>query len=164
LQSAYLILGFTPKLTDEPIEPMQTWGDQRMRKPLLLSLAAVVAASAVLWIGTPEAKAIKQFKDEFEAVYILVDDPTPEQEALALAVEEVRCNVCHEGRSKRNRNIYGQALSELLDRKEDKEDVEKIRAALIKVEAISSDPDADDAPTFGELIEAGKLPGGEEEE
>lgn len=135
-----------------------------MRKPLLLSLGVVIAASAVLWVGTPEAMAIKQFKDEFEALYIVVDNPTAEQEALAEAVAEVRCNVCHAGRSKRNRNLYGQALAERLDRKEDKEDVDKIRAMLIEVEGLKSDPDADDVPTFGDLIKSGKLPAVEEEE
>ena len=55
---------------------------------------------------------------------------------------------------------YGEALAKLLDKKEDKDNVEKIREALAKVAKESSDPANAAAPTFGALIEAGKLPGG----
>ena len=110
---------------------------------------AVVAGSA-----TRPAFAIKQFSDEFKAVY--VQEGTP----LAAAVETAKCNVCHKGKSKKDRNAYGEALAKLLDKKEDKDNVEKIREALATVAKESSDPANADAPTFGALIEAGKLPGG----
>lgn len=101
-----------------------------------------------------EAFAIKQFADEFKAMY--VKEGTP----LAAAVEEAKCNVCHAGANKKERNSYGQALAERLDKKEDAKNVEKIRAALQEVAKLSSDPAKPDAPTFGALIEEGKLPGG----
>lgn len=114
-------------------------------------LALVVGASA------REAFAIKQFLDEFKAVY--VKEGTP----LAAAVEKAKCNVCHVGKSKKDRNAYGDALAERLDKKEDAKNVEKIRKALDEVAALSSDPSKADAPTFGALIEEGKLPGGNAE-
>ena len=43
---------------------------------------------------------------------------------------------------------------------EDAKNVEKIKKALEEVAALSSDPSKPDAPTFGKLIEEGKLPGG----
>jgi hypothetical protein len=87
---------------------------------------------------------------------VYVKDGTP----LAAAVEEAKCNVCHVGKSKKDRNAYGHALAERLDKKEDAKNVEKIRKALEEVAALSSDPAKADAPTFGQLIAEGKLPGG----
>lgn len=101
-----------------------------------------------------EAFAIKQFADQFKEVY--VKEGTP----LAAEVEAAKCNVCHKGKSKKDRNAYGEALAKLLDKKADKENVEKIREALAAVGKESSDPSNPSAPTFGALIEEGKLPGG----
>ena len=100
------------------------------------------------------AFAIKQFFDEFKAVY--VKDGSP----LAAAVETAKCNVCHKGKSKKDRNAYGDALAERLDKKEDAKNVDKIRKALEEVAALPSDPAKADSPTFGQLIADGKLPGG----
>jgi cytochrome c2 len=101
-----------------------------------------------------EAFAIKQFAEQFKEVY--VKEGTP----LATEVEAAKCNVCHKGKSKKDRNTYGEALAKLLDKKADKENVEKIREALATVAKESSDPSNPSSPTFGALIEQGKLPGG----
>ena len=98
------------------------------------------------------AFAIQQFQDEFKALY--VKDGSP----LAAEVERVKCNVCHVGKDKKERNAYGKALDERLDKKADKEDKEKIRKMLEEVAGLPSDPANKDAPTFGDLIKAGKLP------
>jgi len=118
--------------------------------------ALLVGAGVTLLAGGPvrEAYAIKQFADEFKAVY--VKEGTP----LAAAVEEAKCNVCHKGKSKKDRNAYGDALAERLDKKEDAKNVDKIRKALEEVAALPSDPAKADSPTFGQLIADGKLPGG----
>ena len=62
-----------------------------------------------------------------------------------------------QGEGKEDRNAYGHALAELLDKKEDAKNMEKIRKALETVAGMKS---ADGEPTFGELIKMGKLPGG----
>lgn len=119
--------------------------------------ACVVTLAMTSVVGglSREAFAIKQFADEFKAMY--VKDGTP----LAAAVEEAKCNVCHVvGKSKKEHNVYGLALAERLDKKEDAKNVEKIKKALEEVAALSSDPSKADAPTFGKLIEEGKLPAG----
>jgi hypothetical protein len=113
-----------------------------------------IVASVAMAVTTSPAFAIKQFADEFKAVY--VKEGTP----LAAEVEKAKCNVCHVGKNKKDRNAYGHALAELLDKKADKDDKEKIRKALEDVAAMSSDPAKPDAPTFGALINEGKLPGG----
>jgi adenosylmethionine-8-amino-7-oxononanoate aminotransferase len=119
--------------------------------------ACLVALGMTLVVGgaSREALAIKQFADEFKAMY--VKEGTP----LAAAVEVAKCNVCHVGKDKKQRNSYGEALAERLDKKEDAKNVEKIKQALGEVAALSSDPAKADAPTFGKLIEDGKLPGGD---
>ena len=115
---------------------------------------ALVALTIAFGASAREAFAIKQFADEFKEVY--VKEGTP----LAAEVEEAKCNVCHKGKSKKDRNAYGEALAKLLDKKEDKDNKDKIRQALEAVAKESSDPSKPDAPTFGDLIAAGKLPGG----
>jgi len=45
--------------------------------------------------------------------------------------------------------------------KADKEDAEKIRKALDTVAKMKSDPKDEKSPTFGELLQAGQLPGGD---
>ena len=120
-----------------------------------MKFAVVTGAVVAVLVGSSarEAFAIKQFADEFKAMY--VKDGTP----LAKEVETAKCNVCHMGKSKKDRNVYGQALAERL-KKDDKENVEKIKAALEEVAKLPSDPAKPDGPTFGSLIAEGKLPGG----
>jgi hypothetical protein len=121
------------------------------------SIAVMVGVVVAFVAGASSrpAFAIKQFFDEFKTVYVKPDSP------LAAAVETAKCNVCHAGSNKKERNVYGNALAELLDKKEDAKNVEKIRKALETVAAMPSDPAKADSPTFGALIEQGKLPGGD---
>lgn len=118
--------------------------------------ASVFAMGLALVIGatTKEAFAIKQFADEFKALY--VKEGTP----LATAVEAAKCNVCHMGKSKKDRNPYGEALAERLDKKEDKDNKDKIVKAL---EEVAKLPSKEAGKTFGDLISAGQLPGGKPE-
>jgi len=115
---------------------------------------AILGAALTCGFTGREAFAIKQFADEFKAVY--VKDGTP----LAAEVETAKCNVCHKGKSKKDRNAYGEALAKLLDKKVDKDNKDKIREALATVAKESSNPADASAPTFGALIDEGKLPGG----
>ncbi|NCY02373.1 MAG: hypothetical protein EBX36_05555 [Planctomycetia bacterium] len=124
---------------------------------------ALVAGAAVTlaWGGNArEAFAIKQFFDEFKAVYVKPDSADPAEKSLAAEVDAAKCNVCHMGSSKKERNAYGNALAERLDKKEDAKNVEKIRKALEEVAALPSDPAASGSPTFGALLKQGKLPAG----
>jgi hypothetical protein len=121
---------------------------------------ALVLVTCVLCFSqtTPQASADKAFKDEFVAIYVKADSDKPQDKEFAAAVEKAKCNLCHVGKVKKNRNGYGKALGELLSRKTDTEDKEKIQAALKKIEAKHSDPKDEKSPTFGELLKAGKLP------
>ncbi len=132
-----------------------------MKKRIVVVLAAGLVASIMLGLATRSAQAIKQFKDEFDAKYVKPDSSDPKEKALAEAATAAKCLICHEGESKKNRNAYGKALEKLLDRKTDKDDKEKIQAALDTAAKEKSDPSDAKSPTFGDLIKQGKLPGGE---
>lgn len=135
-----------------------------MKKSLLYSISGTVAAVAVFaFLATP-AVAIKPFKDEFEAKYVKEESKDAKEKAFAEAVEKAKCNVCHQGKTKKERNVYGTALSVLLDKTEDKENVKKVQKSLDIVSRLKSDLKDPKSPTFGDLIKAGKLPGGEPKE
>lgn len=118
------------------------------RRVLALGLAVALTGGG---LARP-AFAIKQFQNEFESLYVTAGSP------LATEVEKAKCNICHVGKDKKERNAYGKALDERLDKKADKEDKEKIRKMLEEVAALPSDPEKKDSPTFGDLIKSGKLP------
>ncbi len=118
-----------------------------------------VAAGLLLAVAAP-AQARPPYKKEFDAKYAKADG-TEIEKALAAKAEKAKCNICHKGKSKKDRNAYGEALSQFL-KKEDEKDLEKIRASLDKVSEMKSKKDDDKSPTFGELIKNGDLPGGEE--
>lgn len=124
--------------------------------------ALVAGAAVALACGgsAREAFAIKQFFEEFKTLYVKPDSADAAEKALVAEVESAKCNVCHMGTSKKERNAYGNALADRLDKKEDAKNVEKIKKALEEVAALPSDPAKADSPTFGALLKEGKLPGG----
>jgi hypothetical protein len=131
-----------------------------MKNFCLLCLFGFVAGALLAQVDT--AHAIDPFKKEFEAKYVKAEPGTPEEMALTAAVKKAKCNVCHVGVKKKDKNAYGLALDALLDKKADAKDKAKIQESLDKVAEMKSDPNDAASPTFGELIKQGKLPGGED--
>ena len=119
-----------------------------MRKIQLLSRLLLVMFVGSFMISASPAFAVKQFYDEFKEVYV------NNGELDASAVAKAKCNLCHEGKSKKNKNAYGKLLDALLDRKKDAKNPEKISEALAKVESEKSSSGV----TYGELFKEGKLP------
>jgi hypothetical protein len=122
-------------------------------------LVAGAAVALVCGGSAREAFAIKQFFEEFKAVYVKPESTDPAEKALVAEVETAKCNVCHAGSSKKERNAYGDALAKRLNKKDDAKNVEKIKKALEEVAALPSDPAKADSPTFGALLKEGKVPG-----
>ena len=120
---------------------------------------ALCVVGGVYWFAAAPAHALKDFKDQFEAKYVKTDSKNPADLALSAAVQEAKCNICHVGKTKKKRNAYGAELAKLI-KKTDKDNIAKIRAALDKVAAMKSDAKDSQAPTFGSLIQHGKLPAG----
>lgn len=118
----------------------------------------LVAGVAMVLVGvlSTESPAIIQFYKEFNATYV----DNSENEQFSKAAKKARCYVCHVGKKRTNRNAYGKRLADLLDKKKDKRNKKKIHDALVKVAKMHSDPEDEKSPTFGDLIKAGKLPGG----
>jgi cytochrome c2 len=129
-----------------------------MKKSLMIGLSVAIALSSVLAFVPQQADAVPAFNNEFKAMYVKADSTDEKDVALVAAVKKVKCNVCHEGKKKTDRNAYGMALSELLDKKKDVKDKEKIQESLKKVAEMKSNPADPESKTFGELIAEGKLP------
>jgi hypothetical protein len=108
---------------------------------------AILFAGLVYGASSNQADARKPYFDGFKEKY-------GEDKQFAPLIEDAKCFICHVGKSKKNRNAYGMALSKALTKNE--KDKEKIQEALGKVEADK----APDGETFGELIKDHKLPGG----
>ena len=69
-------------------------------------------------------------------------------------VKSLKCNVCHFGAKKTNRNDYGKAIVKALDGRKNVKDKEKFTDVL---KTVAKEKNAD-GKTFGELLEAGELP------
>lgn len=107
------------------------------------------------------AAAVMQFYKAFVAEYV---DSHPNPAYDRLVTREAKCLVCHQGRNRKHRNVYGQQLDKLLDKKTDAKNTEKIIAALKKVADMPADPRDPAGESFGQRIAAGKLPAGELED
>lgn len=89
------------------------------------------------------AEARPDYLKEFKAKY-------PSVEGL----DDVKCNVCHEGKDKKAKNGYGIAFGTTLNAKNCK-DAETIQKALVGTE---EKPSAISGKTFGDLLKENKLP------
>jgi hypothetical protein len=77
------------------------------------------------------------------------------QEELGKFADTTRCNACHYGAEKKNRNDYGQAVGTALG-KTGVKDADEIGKALKKA---ADQKSSVEGKTFADLIQAGKLPG-----
>jgi len=121
----------------------------------LLSIVVLGAAVASpVW-------AVPPFKKAFDENY-------GSNEGVKKVSDELKCNVCHYGKTKKNLNDYGKALHQLLKKDNFKEERIKnegdkvkaeLEAAFKKVEGEKSKG----GETFGERLKAGKAPGTPEE-
>jgi len=129
--------------------------EKRMKKVILILMICTVANFGL----AQPAQAIKQFSDQFLKLY-KVDKKSEDKSDFAEAVLKAKCYTCHQGKKKKHHNRYGQELEKLLDKKKDKKNTEKIVEALKKVAEMHINPKDKNSPTYGKLIQAGKLPGG----
>jgi hypothetical protein len=119
---------------------------------LKLSLKAVAAlvlvlAGIVCLSSARQAQARQQYYGVWLTTY-------PDVATKNNVKTTVRCNVCHIGTKKQNRNDYGKAIAKALGEKNVK-DKQKIGDAL---KTAAQEKNAD-GKTFQELLEANELPG-----
>jgi hypothetical protein len=106
------------------------------------------------------AGAIMQFYQEYKKMYLESHPDKKYAEEVDKATN--KCFVCHQGKkSKKNHNVFGLPLVELLDKKKDMKDKEKIQAAIKKVAEMHVDPKDKKSETYLDRIKASKWPGGE---
>jgi hypothetical protein len=113
-----------------------------MSRVVKLSVLTIV----VLFVGAivaSQAQARPNYCKEFIGQYENVKE-----------AKEAKCTICHPGKEKKERNIYGVALSKCLAA-EKVTDEAKIKESLKKVEGEKS---AVAGKTFGDLLKDGKLP------
>jgi hypothetical protein len=132
-------------------------------KPWSLLCCGLLAAGVLLGLCMAPAGAMAPFRKEFVAKYVKPQSADPKDKAFAAAVETAKCNVCHVGKDKKVRNAYGKALAQYLT-EDDAENTAKIRDALEKVAKMKANAADASSPTFGEVIQAGKLPAGDTKE
>lgn len=133
-----------------------------------LVTVCLLATALVAWLA-PTAQALAPFKKAFEEKY--VDKSSSEDFKGAFKKES--CNTCHvKGKKKEERNAYGDELEKLIEgnanerireaRKNGKEagdaETAKILEELNKAFDEVAKMKAKDGGTYGERIEAGKLP------
>jgi len=127
-----------------------------MKKVGLLLLLAVIAV-AITAASIENASALPAVNKAFAAKY--------KDSKVAAAAKAQKCNLCHVPKKKKTeRNEYGEALSKFVtkdDYKKLKADKPAWEAKVNKALDEAGKVKNKDGKTFGELIEAGTLPGGE---
>lgn len=128
-----------------------------------------VAFTAVAGWKVAQVQAFPPFKTEFQNLYVKGEPTTDAEKGLKEAFEEHKCGVCHtgpRGNNKKVRNTYGKAITKLIPQPMNKaamdalkKNPKQIKEILEKVAKEPSDPMNPNSPTFGRLIEEGKLPG-----
>ena len=128
-------------------------------------LAVLLAISAVTFIASAEkAQAIPAFAKAFTERYV----NTSKDADFVAAVKEKKCNLCHFGTSKKNKNDFGKAFAKHFKKTNYSSTRVREEAAAVKKEfddglkkvLAEKNPDG---KTYQSLIEAGKLPGTVEE-
>lgn len=113
---------------------------------------------ALAWLNQ-DASALPPFNKEWMAKY---KDGNSNAKFVE-AVDTAKCNVCHMGASKKDKNVYGKAVGKYLTKakyNELKENEEAGRKYILDGLQKSEGEKGPSGKTFGEMIKAGQLPGG----
>jgi hypothetical protein len=126
-----------------------------MKKVCVALLLGLVALG---W-SFDSASALPPFNKEWMAKY---KDGSSNAKFVE-AIDTAKCNVCHEGTSKKMKNEYGKAVGKYLTKakyneiKEDEAAAKKyILEGLVKAEAEKGG----NGKSYGDMLKAGELPGG----
>jgi hypothetical protein len=131
-------------------------------RDLMRTVCCLIAAMMIASMTAHPAVAVLQFYKVFQTEYL---DNHPDQEFATFVKKPAnRCFVCHQGKNRKHHNAFGEHLEELLDRKKDIKDKEKIAAALKQVVALPFDPNDEKSETYADRIAASKFPAGELED
>ena len=126
-------------------------GDFRMKRCAIFFLVGLVAV--LMNMTGRQVSARPEYKARF-------DEATKSTKAASV-IKEAKCNNCHYGSSKKNRNEFGQAVNKFMNAetfksiRENRDELnKKVDAALKSALKEKSKK----GKTFGELIDSGSLP------
>ncbi|HXY36721.1 MAG TPA: hypothetical protein VEI07_20970 [Planctomycetaceae bacterium] len=123
-----------------------------MLKLSLKAAAGLVLVLAGLVCLTSPRQA--QARPQYLAVWLQTYPDVAEKNSVKTAV---KCNVCHFGAKKTNRNDYGKAIVKALDGKKNVPLAKK--ADIVDAFKTAAKEKNKDGKTFGELLDANELPG-----
>ena len=125
-------------------------------------LRFLLAIPVLIAFSSP-ASAVPKFFEVFKKEYL---EPHKDKKfAEAVGKADVKCLVCHQGKkNKKARNVFGNEMAKLLDRKKDLKDDKKISASLKKVLAMRVDPKDEKSETYLDRLMHSKWPAGELDE
>jgi hypothetical protein len=118
-------------------------------KFVLCCVAAALLAS--------QASALPPFNKEWTGKY------AEGNAKLGEAATAAKCNVCHVGKSKKDKNEYGKAVGKYLTKKQYeavKADADAAKKYVIEGLEKSEAEKSASGKSYGEIIKAGELPGG----
>lgn len=111
-------------------------------------VGGVLLAGFAVLCSSQVAEARPDYNKQFWEIY---------KKELGTQADAVKCNACHFGQEKKNRNDYGKAMGAALgDGAKNVKDADKIKEAIEKA---AKEKSSTDGKTFGDLIKDGKLPG-----
>ncbi len=127
-----------------------------MKKVCMMFVLGCVAVA----LCVSQASALPPFNKEWTAKYVEGNGNA----AFVEAVGTAKCNVCHFGKSKKDKNEYGKAVGKYLTKKDyeavkaDADAAKKyVQEGLAKAEAEKSAS----GKSFGEMLKGGELPSAE---
>jgi hypothetical protein len=118
---------------------------------------------AMCGLSTVPAWAVPAFSEAFKKKYVEGNG----NQAFVDAVAGAKCNVCHMGEKKKDKNEYGKAVGKFLmkgdfagdSKKYDPKSEEGMKVLAEGLDKAAAEKSSG-GMTYGELIKAGKLPGG----
>jgi hypothetical protein len=124
-----------------------------MKKVCVCAVIGLIAMA----ISMQNASALPPFNKEWTAKYVEGNSNAKFVEAVGTA----KCNVCHMGASKKDRNEYGKAVSKYLTKakyNEIKEDEAAGRKYILEGLQKAEGEKSSSGKTYGEMFKAGQLP------
>ena len=121
--------------------------------------ACIVLGLFVIALGVESASALPPFNKEWTGKYVEGNGNAKFIEAVGTA----KCNVCHVGTSKKDRNEYGMAVSKFLTKtkyNEIKDDEAIAKKYILDGLEKAAGEKNGSGKSYGELIKLGQLPGG----
>ena len=123
------------------------------------ALSLILVTLMFMLCSARPANAVLPFYKVYKAEYL--DNHKDKKYVAEVDKGTNKCYVCHQGKKRKNHNVFGLPLVEMLDKAKDAKDTKKISDAIKKVVAMNVDPKDKKSETYLDRINASRWPGGE---